>query len=66
MKISEFFLSGNFQFLEAKFSLYLNMRVFVMTEPDKSHQTNNKTIIKTTHDNRPSKSTESDKEQHYN
>ena len=24
------FLSGNFQFLEVKFSLYLNMRVFVM------------------------------------
>ena len=29
-KISEFFLSQNFQFLEVKFSLYLNRLVFVM------------------------------------
>ena len=29
-KISEFFLSENFQFLEIKFSIYLNRRVFVM------------------------------------
>ena len=29
-KISEFFLSENFQFLEVKFSIYLNRRVFVM------------------------------------
>ena len=30
MKISEFFLSENFQFLEVKFSIYLNRRVFIM------------------------------------
>ena len=31
MKISKFFfLYENFQFLEVKFSIYLNMRVFVM------------------------------------
>ena len=29
-KISEFFLSENFQFLEIKFSIYLNRHVFVM------------------------------------
>ena len=29
-KISEFFLSENFQFLEVKFSIYLNRRVFIM------------------------------------
>ena len=29
-KISEFFLSKNFQFLEAKVSIYLNRHVFVM------------------------------------
>ena len=29
-KISEFLLSGNFQFLVIKFSIYLNRRVFVM------------------------------------
>ena len=29
-KISEFFLSENFQFLEVKLSIYLNRRVFVM------------------------------------
>ena len=29
-KISEFFFSANFQFLEVKFSIYLNRRVFVM------------------------------------
>ena len=29
-KISEFFLSGNFQVLEVKFSIYLNRRVYVM------------------------------------
>ena len=28
--ISVFFLSENFQFLEVKFSIYLNRRVFVM------------------------------------
>ena len=44
-KISEFFLSENFQFLEIKFSIYLNRRVFVMcksraltTRPTKVHQ----------------------------
>ena len=30
MKISEFFLSENFQFLEVKFSIYLDRLVFVM------------------------------------
>ena len=30
MKISGVFLSENFQFLEVKFSIYLNRRVFVM------------------------------------
>ena len=30
MKISEFFLSENFQFLEVNFSIYLNRRVFLM------------------------------------
>ena len=29
-KISEFFLSETFQFLEVKLSIYLNRRVFVM------------------------------------
>ena len=29
-KYQSFFLSGNFQFLESKFSTYLNRRVFVM------------------------------------
>ena len=29
-KISQFFLSENFKFLEVKFSIYLNTRVFVM------------------------------------
>ena len=32
MKISEFFLSENFQFLEVKFPIYLNSRVYVMTQ----------------------------------
>ena len=31
MKNIRVFLSENFQFLEAKFSIYLNRRVFVMT-----------------------------------
>ena len=31
MKNIRFFLSENFQFLEVKFSKYLNRRVFVMT-----------------------------------
>ena len=30
MKNISFFLSGNVQFLELKFSIYLNRRVFVM------------------------------------
>ena len=30
MKKYQSFLSANFQFLEEKFSIYLNMRVFVM------------------------------------
>ena len=30
MKKISFFLSENFQFLEVKFSIYLNRRVFVM------------------------------------
>ena len=30
MKISEFFYLNIFQFLEVKFSIYLNRRVFVM------------------------------------
>ena len=30
MKNIRFFLSENFQFLEVKFSVYLNMRIFVM------------------------------------
>ena len=30
MKNSRVFLSENFQFLEVKFSIYLNLRVFVM------------------------------------
>ena len=30
MKISEFFLSENFQFLDVKFSIYLDRGVFVM------------------------------------
>ena len=32
-KISDFFLSENFQFLEVKFSIYLKRRVFIMTKP---------------------------------
>ena len=35
--IRVFFLSENFQFLEAKFSLYLNRRVFVMRDLAKAH-----------------------------
>ena len=31
MKNIRFFLSENFQFLEVKFSVYLNRRVFVMS-----------------------------------
>ena len=31
MKNIRFFLSENFQFLEVKFSIYMNRRVFVMT-----------------------------------
>ena len=30
-KYQSFFLSENFQFLEVKFSIYLNRRVFVMS-----------------------------------
>ena len=30
------FLSGNFQFLEVKFSIYLNRRVFVMKSKQQS------------------------------
>ena len=37
MKVSELFLSEKFQFLEVKFSIYLNRRVFVMF-PDKFSQ----------------------------
>ena len=33
--ISERFLSENYQFLEAKFSIYLNRRVFVMKRKKK-------------------------------
>ena len=33
MKIIRVFLSENFQFLEVKFSMYLNRRVFVMQCP---------------------------------
>ena len=36
-KISEFFLSENFQFLEVEFSIYLNRRVFVMRRLKMSH-----------------------------
>ena len=32
MKTYQSFLSENFQFLEVKFSIYLNRRVFVMTD----------------------------------
>ena len=32
MKKCHFFLSENFQFLEVKFSIYLNRRVFVMNK----------------------------------
>ena len=31
-KYQSFFLSENFQFLELEFSIYLNRRVFVMSE----------------------------------
>ena len=31
MKNNRIFLSENFQFLEVKFSIYLNRRVYVMT-----------------------------------
>ena len=34
MKNIRIFLSENFQFLEVKFSIYLNRRVFVMTRND--------------------------------
>ena len=30
IRVSEFFLSENVQFLEVKFSIYLNRRVFIM------------------------------------
>ena len=32
LKLSEFFLFENFQFLEVKFSIYLNRPVFVLSE----------------------------------
>ena len=35
--IRVFFLSENFQFLELKFSIYLNRRVFVMTSPQTTY-----------------------------
>ena len=35
MKNIRVFLSENFQFLEVKFSIHLNRRVFVMYSPDK-------------------------------
>ena len=36
MKNIRVFLSDFFQFLEVKFSIYLNRRVFVMIAPDKA------------------------------
>ena len=39
-KISDFFLSENFPFLVVKFSIYLNMRVFVMHTPVTSNKWN--------------------------
>ena len=43
MKNMSFFLSENFQFLEVKFSIYLNRRVFVMSEcsPDEYNKIQN-------------------------
>ena len=43
MKTIRVFLSENFQFLEVKFSIYLNRRVFVMWFVDSSYTV--KTII---------------------
>ena len=39
MKITRVFLSENFQFLELKFSIYLNRRVFVMRLSDRLDMT---------------------------
>ena len=47
MKISEF-LSENFQFLEVKFSIYLNRRVFVMYLPYNSDILENNSYNKKT------------------
>ena len=45
MKISDF-LSKNFQFLEVNFSIYLNRRIFVMTDTErKSGPTSSRSLI---------------------
>ena len=38
MKNITVFLSENFKFLEEKFSIYLNRRVFVMDDQDPTYQ----------------------------
>ena len=45
MKISEIFLSENFQFLVAKCSVYLNRRVFVMNNSNNNNSNNNNNKI---------------------
>ena len=38
MKKYQSFLSENFQFLEVKFSIYLNRHVFVMYRPSRTYE----------------------------
>ena len=45
MKNIKFFLSENFKFLEVKFSIYLNRRVFVMLCLSRLHRENPIRII---------------------
>ena len=44
MKNISFFLSENFQFLEKKFPIYLNSRVFVMPEKEKKREKYDRSI----------------------
>ena len=47
MKNIRVFLSENFQFLEVKFSLYLNRRVFIMTVAQLQYSTYTESSVAT-------------------
>ena len=51
-KLSEFFLSENFQILELNFSIYLNRRVFVMSLPTE-YTVSNETKLFSHYENTP-------------